>query len=91
MFHTDLIYGHQLPRLEVRTQQFNYIAPGTLHVLALWWCIPGPFLPAFNYAILPRDEEKQEYTMRAGGLRRVLVPPTLGYGSMAVDVIPANS
>jgi FKBP-type peptidyl-prolyl cis-trans isomerase len=29
--------------------------------------------------------------MRVGGLRRVTIPPELGYGSTARDGIPANS
>ena len=49
----------------------------------------APF--SFNPGGVIAGFERGTVGMRVGGLRRVTIPPELGYGSTAKDRIPANS
>jgi FKBP-type peptidyl-prolyl cis-trans isomerase len=50
-----------------------------------------PFEAAIGKGMLIQGFERGVLGMRPGGVRRVIVPPALGYGSSTMAKIPANS
>ena len=51
----------------------------------------APFEVALGQGLLIRGFEEGVLGMKVGGVRRITVPPELGYGNQAVGPIPANS